>query len=91
MEVLKPLADGRVYTGRQAYEVKLIDVLGDYQAALDLTGEMGKVGKNPKIIKGIDSFEDFFSMLNVETSVFSKLGAERFFSGARLEYRWEGF
>ena len=89
--VLKPLAVGRFFTGLLAYEVKLIDVLGDYQAAVNLTGELGKVGKNPKIIKGVDSIEDFFSMLNVEASIFSKLGAERFFSGARLEYRWEGF
>jgi protease IV len=91
LEMIKPLADGRVYTGRQAYEVKLIDVLGDYQAAVDLTGEMGKVGKDPKIIKGVDSLEDFFSMLNVETSFGSKVNVERFFSGPKLEYRWEGF
>lgn len=91
LEVLKPLADGRVYTGRQAYELKLIDVLGDYQDALDLTGELGKVGKDPKIIKSVDSFEDFFSMLSVETSFLNKTNIERFFTGPRLEYRWEGF
>ncbi len=91
LEMIKPLADGRVYTGRQAYEVKLIDVLGDYQAAVDLTGEMGKVGKDPKIIKGTDSFEEFFSMLNVKTSFENKVNVERFFSGPKLEYRWEGF
>ena len=91
LEVIKPLADGRVYTGRQAYEVKLVDVLGDFQDAVDLTGELGKVGKDPKIIKGTDSFGDFFSILNVESSVFSKVNADKFFSGPKLEYRWEGF
>ncbi|MBU2530312.1 MAG: S49 family peptidase, partial [Elusimicrobia bacterium] len=91
LEVIKPLADGRVYTGRQAYEVKLVDVLGDFQDAADLTGELGKVGKDPKIIKGTDSFGNFFSILNVESSVFSKVNADKFFSGPKLEYRWEGF
>ncbi|MEA3306930.1 MAG: signal peptide peptidase SppA [Elusimicrobiota bacterium] len=91
LDIIKPLADGRVYTGRQAYKLKLVDILGDYQTAVNLAGRMGKVGKDPKIIKAVDSLEDFFSMLNVETGAFSKINTERFFSGARLEYRWEGF
>lgn len=91
LEVLKPLADGRVYTGRQAYEVKLVDILGDFQDAVDLAGEMGKIGKDPKIIKVRESLDDIFSLLSVKTGIFSAPSAERFFSGPKLEYRWEGF
>ena len=32
---LDKVADGRVFTGRQALELKLIDELGDEQAAID--------------------------------------------------------
>jgi protease-4 len=32
---LQRVADGRVFTGRQAVELKLIDALGDEQAAID--------------------------------------------------------
>jgi protease-4 len=34
-ELLQKVADGRVFTGRQAVELKLIDALGDEQAAID--------------------------------------------------------
>src|SRR6476646_2722093 len=34
-ELLQQVSDGRVFTGRQAVELKLIDGLGDEQAALD--------------------------------------------------------
>ena len=92
LEVVKYLADGRIYTGRQAYKAKLVDVLGDFQVAVDLAGEMGKLGKDPKIVRDIDSLDQFFSFLNVKTDIFSRLGAERFLAvGPRLEYRWEGF
>ena len=92
IKTMATLADGRVYTGRQAYDVKLIDKLGDFQIAADLAGEMGKVGKDPKIIKTVESFEQFFSLLNVKSDILSIKTAERFFlGGPRLEYRWEGF
>ncbi|MCK4936906.1 MAG: hypothetical protein KAR84_08645, partial [Elusimicrobiales bacterium] len=75
----------------QAYEVKLVDILGDFQDAVDLAGEMGKIGKDPKIIKVRESLDDIFSLLSVKTGIFSAPSAERFFSGPKLEYRWEGF
>jgi protease-4 len=34
-EALQKVSDGRVFTGRQAVELKLIDALGDEQAAID--------------------------------------------------------
>ena len=34
-ELLQKVSDGRVFTGRQAVELKLIDALGDEQAAID--------------------------------------------------------
>ena len=35
MPALETVADGRVFTGRQAVELKLVDELGDEQAAID--------------------------------------------------------
>lgn len=46
--LLQQVADGRVFTGRQAVELKLIDALGDEQAALDwLAKEKGIDAKTP--------------------------------------------
>lgn len=86
------IADGRIYTGRQAMETGLVDVLGDTQAALDLAGELGKIGKNPRVIRDTDPFSSIFSMLDSKLGIFG--GAK--VSGLvvdhpRLEYRWQGF
>jgi protease IV len=37
---LRPLADGRIYTGSQAKAVKLVDSLGNYQDAVKKTAEL---------------------------------------------------
>ncbi len=45
------LADGRIFTGRQAYEEGLIDLLGDYEEAVRLTAQLGGIEGKPKIVK----------------------------------------
>ena len=49
-EVLK-LADGGVYTGRQAKSLGLVDELGDLQDAIKIAGEMVGIKEFPKTIK----------------------------------------
>lgn len=86
-EDVKKLADGRIYTGRQASQNGLVDKLGNYQDALDCAGEMAGLGKNPNVVSGTsDSIDSFFSMMN------SKFGGKNILSEAmdmnpRLEYR----
>lgn len=41
-EEVKKIADGRIYSGRQAYKVKLVDQLGTYEDALKLVQKMSK-------------------------------------------------
>lgn len=48
---VKPFADGRVLTGRQALEAKLIDRLGDQQAAVARLMELCKLEKMPDILE----------------------------------------
>ncbi len=51
-EIVAALADGRVLTGRQALEAKLVDRLGDSRAALiDLAARCG-TGDDPQILEG---------------------------------------
>ena len=44
------LADGRVFTGRQAKTLGLVDSTGVFQDALDMAGRMCGLGDNPKTI-----------------------------------------
>ncbi len=49
---VRKLADGRVYTGNQALENGLIDLLGDYETAIDVAAELAGIDDDdPTIIK----------------------------------------
>ena len=45
------LADGRVFTGKQAYEQGLIDLLGDYEDAIHLAAQLGGIEGEPTVVK----------------------------------------
>jgi protease IV len=47
---VKALADGRIYTGTMAKQLRLIDGFGDVYDAIDKAAELGKVTGEPKII-----------------------------------------
>ncbi|HEX2056197.1 MAG TPA: signal peptide peptidase SppA [Nitrospiraceae bacterium] len=49
-ERLMQLADGRVYTGEEAIKEKLIDDLGNYEAALRIAAEMGGIAGEPTVV-----------------------------------------
>lgn len=48
---VKKIADGRVYTGRKAYELHLVDTLGTYQDAIRIAADLAGIAGTPKIIK----------------------------------------
>ncbi len=50
-EQVRDLADGRVFTGRQARTVKLVDELGDLQDAIKLAGKLGGIAGEPRVVE----------------------------------------
>lgn len=50
-EKILELADGRVFTGRQAKELGLIDELGDLEDAIKIAGKMGDIEGIPRTIR----------------------------------------
>ena len=58
-ERVKVLADGRVYTGRQAVTEKLIDALGGEEVALEWLQTQKKIPKDMKVV-------DWFNPLNAD-------------------------
>ena len=48
---LKKLADGRVFTGMQAYECGLVDTLGGYEDAIMYAAMLGGIEGEPKVVK----------------------------------------
>ncbi|PWH16651.1 MAG: signal peptide peptidase SppA [Ardenticatenia bacterium] len=59
---VKALADGRVYTGRQAKELQLVDELGNLPDAIRKAGELGGITGEPEVIEYREPF-DFFRQL----------------------------
>jgi protease IV len=47
------LADGRIFTGRQALEAGLVDRLGDYQDAIAMAASMGGVPPEPPEVRRV--------------------------------------
>jgi len=47
---VKALADGRIYTGTRAKQLRLIDGFGDIYDAVDKAAELGNVTGEPKVV-----------------------------------------
>ncbi len=51
VEEVKKLADGRIYTGRQALKLKLVDQLGYFEDAVDKAAALGGISGEPRLIE----------------------------------------
>jgi len=58
---VEQLADGRVFTGRQAKSVLLVDEIGDLQDAIKLAGELSGIEGTPRVMETTKpfSFQEF--------------------------------
>ena len=77
------LADGRIFTGRQAKEAKLVDELGNLEDAIKLAAEMGGIEGEPKVVepKRRFSIREF-----LESHLFGPLPQLDFHTGVSLKY-----
>ena len=75
------LADGRVFTGKQALKEGLIDLLGDYAEAVRLAAQLGGIEGEPTIVKERRRRMTLFDLLFQEIE-----GMLRGISGMTLEY-----
>ncbi len=82
------LADGRVFTGRQAASLGLVDEIGGLYEAVALAGKMAGIKGEPKIMDERPSFErilERFSEITTNIKPQNKLED----IGPKLEYRWK--
>ncbi len=47
---LKKIADGRIFTGYQAFDLGLVDTLGTFQDAISVTAKMAGITEKPKLV-----------------------------------------
>ncbi len=91
---LKPLADGRIFSGDQALKDHLVDELGDSTDALDLAAKLGGIRGTPHVQRAGDHFSDILNLLQSRfegpgplASLSSELAPPRM----GLEYLWPGW
>ncbi len=64
VEDVKPLADGRIYSGNQAKLNGLVDELGDSEDAIKLAARLGGIkDEKPKVRRDVEKLNDLFEML----------------------------
>jgi protease-4 len=86
---IRPIADGRILTGTQAKALGLVDELGNFRDAVDLTKKLAGIKGEPTLIfprKEKAGLLDF--LLGKASTEFSKAVQEAF--DIKLEYRWAG-
>lgn len=80
---VQPLADGRIFTGRQAKDAKLVDELGDLDDAIKLAAEMGGIEGEPKVV---EPRKRFSIRELIESQLLGPLPRLDFQTGVSLKY-----
>ena len=82
IEQVRDLADGRVFTGRQAQTARLVDELGDLQDAIKLAGKMVGIAGEPRVVET----RKRFSLRDVLGNVFDGKVSALIPTGINLQY-----
>ena len=78
----RELADGRIFTGRQAKDAKLVDELGNLNDAIKLAADLTGLEGEPKVVEP----RKRFSIRDLVESRLGSLPRIRFETGVSLNY-----
>ena len=84
-EEIVALADGRIFSGQQALEHKLVDQLGNLPDAIDRAGELGGIEGKPKVVRT----KRKTSMLERVLGPTGKENLDRLLDNAGVTFRYE--
>jgi protease IV len=89
LQQVRSIADGRVFTGRDARERKLIDEIGNFQDAVDLTAKLGGISGKPRLIRLNRPRVTLLDVLTTDLSRFVPFSAQTLKSRIRFQYVWK--
>jgi len=90
IQKVRSLADGRIFTGRQARELGLVDELGSLEAAVRRAGELGGIDGKPEVVYPPSEKPQLIDFLVQEASSQLRQALLRQ-QGGKLQYVWPGF
>jgi len=86
---IKPLADGKVWTGEQAMPLKLIDQIGDFRAAVEDTAKSVGIKGEPTIVRPEKDRKSLLDLLFGDASEYIPDPAKLMQTNAQFYYLWK--
>ena len=86
---VRSLADGRVFTGRDAKARKLIDEIGNFQDAVDLTAKLAGISGKPRLIRLSRRRVTLLDVLTTDLSRFVPFNGQSMKSQIKFQYIWK--
>ena len=89
LQEVRSLADGRVFTGRDAKARKLIDDVGNFQDAVDLTAKLAGISGKPRLIRLNRQRVTLFDVLTSDLSRLAPFNGQSMKSQIKFQYLWK--
>jgi protease-4 len=89
LQEVRSLADGRVFTGRDAKERKLIDEVGNFQDAVDLTAKLAGISGKPRLIRVNRRRVTLMDVLTTDLSRLVPFNGQSMKSQIKFQYLWK--
>src|SRR5437762_9541276 len=88
LQEVRSMADGRVFTGRNAKERKLIDEIGNFQDAVDMTAKLAGISGKPRLIRLNRQRVTLLDVLTTDLSRLAPFSSQGMQSHIKFQYLW---
>src|SRR5437763_8024068 len=89
LQQVRSMADGRVFTGRNAKERKLVDEIGNFQDAVAVTAKLAGISGKPRLIRLTRQRVTLLDVLTTDLSRFVPFSGQTLKSQIRFQYLWK--
>ncbi len=89
LQEVRSIADGRVFTGKDAKERKLIDETGNFQDAVDLTAKLAGISGKPRLVRQTRQRVTLLDVLTTDLSRLVPFNGQSMKSQIKFQYLWK--
>jgi protease IV len=89
LQEVRAVADGRVFTGRDAKQRKLIDEIGNFQDAVDVTAKLAGISGKPRLLRLSRQRVTILDVLTTDLSRLVPFGGQSMTSQIKFQYLWK--
>jgi protease-4 len=89
LQEVRTMADGRVFTGRDAKERKLIDEIGNFQDAVDITAKLAGISGKPRLLRSTRQRVTLLDVLTTDLSRLAPFNGQSMKSQIKFQYLWK--